>query len=620
MQHNRFDEEYENRIEEVFRNKVDNNKRAKKSTTSNSSKKKNKKGKKDMYNYGSREFFSEEELYYFNNGPAANQQLLTGDDIVNITLSESKRNRGYIFYMQKDLQSIYEKSGEHAYSNEFQVHYWFLNFRYKAPDNSIIDIAIPTCYFNYEQFVTSGHVDFELKDVGPLSEKVMPIHNMKVNELLAAGIDKKISAIFDDKLEFEAISVNFGTLHRHPGQSASQSFSNTDLNVKVVTERDALGIVFPLADAEDDKPSFSAIIALDGESYYSGGIYSSVQPTSKKTANLAHCEYRVANGKIQNELHYEKNRCISFNVIAPEHPSFVEKMFGGKQIRKTIIKYSNTDNSLFQKEIELLEIFEEIETSWSASTDLVLAENVKLPVQKNIVTAKKETTETATGGYLNTKKEENNVGDIGNTTTNEYKKHIATTPYDKYLLAKQELTKINLNLDYIKTVKHYISIESEQKYLQNLGLNAMNLKKLIDDYNTMSLVFYGKGHREEELRFYIKNATIDQKDLSDFLNENINMAAAINEEVYENISILKTYEHNDPELLASRHLYKNPFVENVANTTKEEAELKRDESYDAIADAEAEKKQTDEYVEKNTEPGCDVKYTLLSAVSKLLKG
>ena len=645
--------DYEARMSEVFNEKpsVNDNRQSKRGRkpgtrngTSKNLTKKQKKRNKAMYDNtlgdGTLNYGFGVKLGAGTNAYAVQQNLLTGDDVVDIKLTDSKKNRGYIFYMQKDLQAIYEKSGPHAYDNEFQVHYWFLNFRFKAPDNSIIDIAVPTCYFNYEQFVTGSHVDFELKDVGPVSEKVMPLHNMKVNELLALEIDKKISAIFENKLEFEAMSVNFGTLHRHPGGSAHQSFSTTDLNINVKTEAHALGVVFPLADAEDDKPSFSAIIALDGGSVYSGGYYSNFESKAKKTANLAHCEYRTVNGKIQTGLNYEKNRCVAFNVMPSEQPSYVEKMFGSKPVRKSVVKYSNTENNLFLPEEKLLEIFEEVEQTWEASTHCVIPENVKLPKATVYVGNTKVVTTVASNGvqtkftYANTKKDdfsgyssdihenEADATDVGACATS---KLTAKTPHEKYLLAKQNLTKINANRPFINAVKKYITIENEENYLGSLDVTFENLETILNEYNTMSALFYGKGHKEEEIRFYCMNGIVDYRDIRDFLNENIATAMAIVEETHTDIQTLKDYEIADNSALKNRHLYVNPYADlSKANTPEEAEALKKDEAYDSMADAEAAKKQADEYVKENdtvvVEPESGVVDTLLGAVTKFMKG
>lgn len=609
-----MNDNYKQRMEEVFLSNTKQTKTLKQTKQTKQSKKKIKKKGKQMSIYG--DFATGSML---SSTVAAN--LLTGDDVVNIKLSQSKRNRGYIFYMQKDLQTIYEKSGPHAYDNEFQVHYWFLNFRYQAEDKSIIDIAIPTCYFNYEQFVTGGHVDFELKDVGPISDKLLPVHNMKVNELIAMDIQNKIEAIFQNKLKFEAISVNLGTMHRHPGQSASQSFSSTDLNINVKTEQHALGVVFPLAEAEDDKPSFSAIIALDSDT---GGYSWQNNVKSKKIANLAHCEYRNANGKIQTGLHYEKNRCIAFNVMPSERPSDVEMMFGAKPTRRSITKFSNTESTLFEPEIKLLEIFEELEATWEASTHLVIPENVKLPARAEYLEPARIKRQYPFGHYyydedefgyaINSKSEEKNTKQsVSKTAIKTLNKH------DEYLYAKQELSKIKFNEEFQKSVVKYLAIENEQNFLNSLPVAYATLKFLIDDYNKMSKIFNSKNHKKEDIEFYVVNATVDFRDIKDFLNENIMIAQAVLEEVITNIEFIKAYEDADRDNpLRSVTLYINPFQNFVKPVEEKKDEVKVEED-------KTETKEPDEIavqpVEQQTTIHQEEKPNhILSAVAKFMRG
>jgi hypothetical protein len=362
------------------------------------------------------------------------------------------------------------------------------------------------------------------------------------------------------------MSVNFGTLHRHPGQSASQSFSGTDLNTNVKTEKDALGVVFPLADAEDDKPSFSAIIALDSAF---GSYYNASGP---KTANLAHCEYRNANGKIQEELVYEKNRCISFSIIRKDEPSTVEKLFGIVAQSKSQVRYSNTENKLFDLEVRLLEVFEEVEKTFEASTLAVLESNVKLPVSQattaynagfKYADTKKETVGQSYYHYQDSFYESDEKRDteasVGGTAV---KKLAAATPHEKYLVAKTELTKIHQNNAFISCVKEYASIENETNHLGSLPISYAVLEKLLNDFNKMSELFYGKSHKDEEIRFYSQNNIVDYRDIRDFLNENINLAAAIIEDTAMSVQLLIDYENADTEnAIKSKHLYANPFLD-----------------------------------------------------------
>jgi len=133
---------------------------------------------------------------------------------INIKDKVVSANHGVILLSDKAMQEILINSGPLAKSNEFQVHYWFLNLRFRAADNSILDIAIPTVYFNYKQEVTSVHIDFDLKDVEAISEKLLPIHNSKVAEITNSNFISNLETKLN--ITFELSSVNFGSQHRHP--------------------------------------------------------------------------------------------------------------------------------------------------------------------------------------------------------------------------------------------------------------------------------------------------------------------------------------------------------------------------------------------------------------------
>ena len=456
------------------------------------------------------------------NAAVAPEDLLPPEEAVNISLSNSQKNRGYIFVDHKNIQEIYEKSGPLAKNNEFQVHYWFLNFRYTAEDGSHIDIAVPTCYFNYEQFVTSEHIDFELTDVIPVSEALLPLHNMKVNQIMQTNLNAKINEIFG--VTFEPMSVNFGTLHKHPGSSAHQSFSSTDLNVNVKTKRDSLGVVFPLATAEDDKPSFSMIIAVDGN--FSGGYYSN---SSIGIANLAHSEYRIANGDIKTGLHYEKNRCIAFSIKKRTKPSLVEKMFGAKEVSNTVVKYNNTETSLVELEQNLASLFESLyDGVYTASTDVVLKENVKQKIAPVAKTTYKAKERVGTTYYYNeddieemyksfeeeqelekTKKESKNV--------NQYTKNMKVTEKDY----NNAINKLEV---YEKNEKLQILLDAFKKKDLAYGSDLNALKKCVDDYNLLSIAYYGTPQNQLELieTYVIEtngNFTFDLRDITDFAAE-----------------------------------------------------------------------------------------------------
>lgn len=234
--------------------------------------------------------------------------------------TKSPKNQGIILISQQAMQEIYEKSGPLANSCEFQTHYWFLNLRYRAEDNSILDIAIPTVYFNYTQKVSGARIDFEMKDVGEISAKVLPIHNMKVGEILKSDFIKYLELYFG--VTFEKMSVDVGSIHKHPGSSKHQSFSGTDL---CTTPADH-GVVYPFGTCDNDKPNFAGIMALDS-----------------KICNVAHYEYRTANGTLGTDITYTKGRCLAIMVNdRVDNRSIVEKIFKSEPAEELKIKENNS--------------------------------------------------------------------------------------------------------------------------------------------------------------------------------------------------------------------------------------------------------------------------------------
>lgn len=265
---------------------------------------------------------------------------------------KSTSNHGIILISTQTMQDIYTKSGPLAKSNEFQTHYWFLNLRHKASDGSILDIAIPTVYYNYKQQVSGARIDFEMKDVSDISAKVIPIHNMKVNELLKTSLISDITKYFG--VEFTVMSVDVGSIHRHPGSSKSQAFSGTDLCTTAADH----GVVYPFGTAYDDKPNFAGIMAIDAG-----------------TCNVAHYEYRTANGELGKNITYTKGRCSAIIVNdSASTLSIVEKLF---QTSNYSIKENNS--LLSQKDDEALaNIF--LNSGFRPFTDSVVPENVTAAV------------------------------------------------------------------------------------------------------------------------------------------------------------------------------------------------------------------------------------------------
>lgn len=256
--------------------------------------------------------------------PAASKPVVT-----KATLTTDLKHHGIILQKHNIIQSLYTQSGPNAKTNEFQMHYWMLVFRHQFEDGGFFDIAVPTCYFNYEQFVTAAHVDFEMKDVSELSAKLVPLHNMISNQILATDFQATLEAIFG--VTFEPLSVDVGTLHRHPGSSYSQRFSGTDLDANETHH----GIVFPLRSGVD-KPSFSGILAIDSAE-----------------CNVAHYEYRLVNGSYDTkDLTYVKGRCLAITqnntYVAPELTAI--QRFFGQTVQSAPLK-TKSDSSLVPQDL-----------------------------------------------------------------------------------------------------------------------------------------------------------------------------------------------------------------------------------------------------------------------------
>lgn len=202
------------------------------------------------------------------------------------------------------MQSIYEKSGPLAKNNEFQVHFWAINFRARYADNSIIDITIPTVYFNYKQEVSSAHIDFEMSDVSTVSEKAAKLHNVIANRITTVDFEAALRTWLCT--DIEVTSTDYNSIHRHPGSSKNQSFSGTDLK----KDPDNHGIVYAL-ESGVDKPNFAGIMAIDS------GI-----------CNLAHMEYRVVNGEVYKDLTYQQSRCQAIVINDTDERSLAEQHIG----------------------------------------------------------------------------------------------------------------------------------------------------------------------------------------------------------------------------------------------------------------------------------------------------
>lgn len=110
------------------------------------------------------------------------------------------------------LNNFYKKSGELAKDNEFQAHYWFLNLRKINEDGTIIDIQIPTVFYNYPQQVSPTSIDFQLEDVTEISESLKDLAYSKSKTLCLNPTLKQ----FIKKHNLIVSNIALGTIHRHP--------------------------------------------------------------------------------------------------------------------------------------------------------------------------------------------------------------------------------------------------------------------------------------------------------------------------------------------------------------------------------------------------------------------
>lgn len=223
-------------------------------------------------------------------------------------------NHGITIFPQPALQEIFKQSGSLAVSNEFQIHYWALNYQYTAVDGSILIVSLPTVFFNYKQEVSSAAIDFQMTDVATVSEKLLPVHNMVVNKLKVLKVKEQLEKMF--QVKFQEKSVPLNSIHRHPGSSSYQSFSATDY----CKTPDDHGIVYPLKKA-NKQVNFASIMAIDNDK-----------------CNLAHTEFRIATGTLGKDITYEQGRCLAIMWNEPEKRSMVESLFITETPVKHVIK------------------------------------------------------------------------------------------------------------------------------------------------------------------------------------------------------------------------------------------------------------------------------------------
>lgn len=434
------------------------------------------------------------------------------------TDKKNNRNQGIILINDSDMQHILNKSGKHAKENEYQVHYWGLILRHRAEDNSILDICIPTVYFNYKQEVSYSHIDFQLTDVDDASDAVLPVHNMKVNEIIESGLIYELQTITGVKLE--PLSVALNTIHCHPGSSTHQSFSSTDYS----NNPDDIGVVFPLAEARDDRPNFAGIM---------------VRRTAKDNV-VAHFEYRTANGIINENLVYEQSACAALINKSSSKPSFVSSLFGAKEKNNdySVMKYCGM-NDIFES---ILQVFKQSE--FEAFTDTISPENVQLPQRAEPKTYKPQYGQQSWLDPINKKTiyplEE--VGVVGITQ-------------DEYIEA-------SVTLERFKDFNANVS-----------GLTALGVTALTVKYNLMYEMYFGKPDTNNQHLEGLDDETI----IEDLIFEILALSDDIETEISQAKETIDTYEKEDGEKKEADQAFpvksNDPFAaarELIANAIEQE--------------------------------------------------
>lgn len=200
---------------------------------------------------------------------------------------KSDKHFGILLSTQQAVEEFQKKSGMlKAFTTEYQYHYWALVARIKVEDE-VLDIAIPTVMFNYNQKVSGAAVDFHLNDVEEASNKNAPIAEAIAGVLVASSFGQYLQATFGSTLEWMNIPMN--TCHVHPGNLST--FSATDYKKDINDP----GIVFPLS-APQEQPSFSSIICHSSD---------------KHLAKVVRTEYRFANSD-GFDINYAHGACLAY--------------------------------------------------------------------------------------------------------------------------------------------------------------------------------------------------------------------------------------------------------------------------------------------------------------------
>jgi len=129
-----------------------------------------------------------------------------------------------VLFKQSFLNDLANQCVPVAGGAEFQVHYRALQIVIAKEGIGRIVYTIPTVFFNFNQTVTSGSVDYDLVEVDKISKELQP-ESMEVANQIAALFPKAFFEGNGFNVSFKEDEV--GSIHRHPGDF---SFSSIDLD------------------------------------------------------------------------------------------------------------------------------------------------------------------------------------------------------------------------------------------------------------------------------------------------------------------------------------------------------------------------------------------------------
>lgn len=267
--------------------------------------------------------------------------------------SEIDNYFGIHLHTEKALKDFRDKSGmKKTFTDEYQHHYWAAVGRLEMQDE-ILDVCIPLVLFNYDQEVSSGSVDFDLRTVVKVSESLSVLADTEFEKFMES-CGNKISEKFPS-MQWSIVPLN--TLHVHPGSMST--FSGTDYD----TDENDPGVCFPL-DKGTDQASFSSIL---------------LHKYAEDSPILARTECRLFN-EIKDKLIYSQGKCISYvRKIKDTNRGVIETMFLGPVVQTG---YYLRDRLGFSDGKDITKIFTDIfdESQYEPNTNNIFEKHVKKKV------------------------------------------------------------------------------------------------------------------------------------------------------------------------------------------------------------------------------------------------